>query len=145
MDKELKRSIILDNYQNPYHKERKESNDDYIKLNSRNISCIDNLDLYIKLNNNIIEEIYFEGEACVISISSTSIMSKLLEKKTIDEAIEIIKNYDNMIEEKEYREELLEEANVYDDVSKQPSRKTCATLSWRGLYKKLLELKNENN
>ena len=53
MDKELKRSIILDNYQNPYHKERKESNDDYIKLNSRNISCIDNLDLYIKLNNKI--------------------------------------------------------------------------------------------
>lgn len=143
MDKELKRSIILDNYQTPYHKERRDNDDNYLKLNSRNVSCIDNLDLYIKMNGNIIEEIYFDGEACVISISSTSIMTRLLEGKTIDEALEIINNYSNMIEEKDYNKELLEEAIVYDDVAKQPSRKTCATLSWRGLYNKLLELKEQ--
>lgn len=141
MDKELRRSIILDNYQNPYHKERKDNNNDYFKLNSRNVSCIDNIDLYIKMDGDIIKEIYFDGEACVISISSTSIMSRLLEGKTIDEAIDIISNYSDMIEEKDYNEDILEEAVVYDDVAKQPSRKTCATLSWRGLYKKLLELK----
>ena len=90
MDKNLKRSIILDNYQNSYHRERHDDDNDYIKLNSRNVSCIDNIDLYIKLNGNLIEEITFDGEACVISISSTSIMSKLLEGKTIDEALKII-------------------------------------------------------
>ena len=141
MDKELKRSIILDNYQNPSNRKRQDNNSDYIKLNSRNVSCIDNIDLYIKLNNNIIEDITFEGEACVISISSTSIMTNLLIGKSIDEALEIIKNFDNMIEEKEYDECVLEEAIVYDDVAKQPSRKKCATLSWHGLYDKLIELK----
>ena len=141
MDREMKRSIILDNYQNPYHRDRHDDDSNYIKLNSRNISCIDNIDLYIKMNKDVIKEIYFEGEACVISISSTSIMSRLLEGKTIEEAIEIISNYMDMIEEKEYREDILEEAIVYDDVAKQPSRKTCATLSWRGLYNKLLEIK----
>ena len=141
MDREMKRSIILDNYQNPYHRERHDDDNNYIKLNSRNISCIDNIDLYIRLDKDVIKEIYFEGEACVISISSTSIMSRLLEGKTIDEAIEIISNYKDMIEEKEYREELLEEAIVYDDVAKQPSRKKCATLSWQGLYNKLVEIK----
>ena len=45
-----------------------------------------------KIYNNIIEDIKFEGEACVISISSTSIMCSLLKDKTIDEAIEIVKN-----------------------------------------------------
>ena len=143
MDRELKRSIILDNYHTPYHKERHDNDDNYLKLNSRNVSCIDNLDLYIKMNGNIIEEIYFDGEACVISISSTSIMIRLLEGKTIDEALEIINNYNNMIEEKDYNKDILEDAIVYDDVAKQPSRKTCATLSWRGLYNKLLELKNK--
>ena len=133
MDKEMKRSIILDNYQNPYHRERHDCDNNYIKLNSRNISCIDNIDLYIKVDKDIIKEIYFEGEACVISISSTSIMSRLLEGKTIDEALEIISNYMDMIEEKEYREELLEDAIVYDDVAKQPSRKKCATLSRQGV------------
>lgn len=143
MEKELKRSIILDNYQNPYHRERHDEDKEYIKLNSRNVSCIDNIDLYVKMNGDVIESISFEGEACVISISSTSIMNRLLEGKTIDEALEIIKNYNNMIEEKEFDKDILEEACVFDDVSKQPSRKKCATLSWGGLYNKLLELREE--
>ena len=46
-----------------------------------------------------------------------------------------------MIEEREYSSDILGEACVYDDVSKQPSRKTCATLTWNGLYKKVLEIK----
>lgn len=137
----MKRSIILDHYQNPYHRERHDEDSDYIKLNSRNVSCIDNIDLYVKMNGDKIEEICFDGEACVISISSTSVMTQLLEGKTIDEALEIIKNYDAMIEEQTYDEDLLEDASVFDDVAKQPSRKKCATLSWHGLYNKLLELK----
>ena len=145
MDKDMKRSIILDNYQNSQNRLRHDNDTNYIKINSRNVSCIDNIDLYIKLNNDVIEDITFEGEACVISISSTSIMTNLLIGKTIDEALEIIKNFDNMIEEKEYNEELLQEAICYDDVSKQPSRKKCATLSWHGLYEKLINLKNGNN
>ena len=142
MDRELKRSIILDNYQNPYHRLRHDE-DDYLKLNSRNVSCIDNIDVYIKIKDGVIEDISFEGEACVISISSTSIMASTLVGKTIDEALKIIENYDDMIEEKEYDKDILGEAVVYDDIAKQPSRKKCATLTWNGVYKKLLFLKEE--
>ena len=140
MYRELKRSIILDNYQNPYHRLRHDE-DDYLKLNSRNVSCIDNIDVYIKIKDGVIEDISFEGEACVISISSTSIMASTLVGKTIDEALKIIENYDDMIEEKEYDKDILGEAVVYDDIAKQPSRKKCATLTWNGVYKKLLSLK----
>ena len=141
MDREMKRSIILDNYQNPYHRTRHEKDDNYLKLNSRNVSCIDNIDVYIKMNQDKIEDISFEGEACVISISSTSIMASTLVGQTIEEALKIIENYDNMIEEKEYDQSLLGEAVVYDDIAKQPSRKKCATLTWNGVYQKLLSLK----
>ena len=140
MDRELKRSIILDNYQNPYHRLRHDE-DDYLKLNSRNVSCIDNIDVYLKIKDGVIEDISFEGEACVISISSTSIMASTLVGKTIDEALKIIENYDDMIEEKEYDKDILGEAVVYDDIAKQPSRKKCAMLTWNGVYKKLLSLK----
>jgi hypothetical protein len=57
----MKRSIILDHYQNPYHRERHDEDSDYIKLNSRNVSCIDNIDLYVKMNGDKIEEICFDG------------------------------------------------------------------------------------
>ena len=139
MDSNLRRSIILDNYNNPNNRQRHD-NDDYIKTNSRNISCIDNIDVYVKIENNTIKDITYEGEACAISISSSSIISNLLKDKTLEEAKEIINNYYNMIEEKEYNSDILGEALVYDDVAKQPSRKTCATLTWHGLYKELLEL-----
>ena len=145
MDRELKRSIILDNYQNPYHRLRHDSDNSYLKLNSRNVSCIDNIDVYLKMNKDIIEDISFEGEACVISISTTSIMASTLKGKTIDEAIKIIESYDKMIEEEPYDEKILGEAIVYDDIAKQPSRKKCATLTWNGVYQKLISLKEKNN
>ena len=143
MDSNLKRSIILENYQSPNNKERKDNNSEYEKINTRNVSCIDNLDLYLKIKDNIIEDITFDGEACVISTSSASIMTTLLKGKTIKEAKEIIKNYNNMIEEKEYDKELLKESIVYEDISKQPLRIKCATLAWNGLYKKLKEIEEK--
>ena len=134
MDVNMKRSIILDNYQDAKNRGIP-CEDGYIKINSNNDSCIDNIDIYVKLNNDIIEDIKFEGEACVIAISSTSILSDMLIGKNISEVEDILKNYYNMIEEREYDKELLGEACVYDDIYKQPSRKTCVTLFARGIEK----------
>lgn len=139
MDKELRRSIILDNYQNTNNRCRHDEDNTYKKLNTRSKTCIDNLDLYLKIKDNIIEDLSFDGEACVISTSTTNIMGNILKGKTIDEAIKIVENYNNMIEEKEYNQELLGEAQVYDDIYKQPARIKCATLSWNGIYQELLK------
>lgn len=139
MDEQTRREIILDNYEHPYHKELMKD-DSYEKINTRNESCIDDLDIQIKFNGNIIENIYFTGEACAISTSTTSIMSKLLEGKTINEALEIINNYQNMINEEEYSSDILNEANAFNEVYKQGNRKHCALLPWNGI-KKLLESK----
>ena len=136
MDPEIKRTIILDNYQNPNNK--RVSGTDYIKINTRNVSCIDNLDIYLKIENDIIKDVSFEGEACVISISSTNILSNLLIGKTKEEGIYLIDNYLKMINEEEYDKEVLKELLVFDDTSKQPSRIKCATLSANGI-KKFLE------
>ncbi len=133
MDNDMKRSIILDNYQDAKNRMIPENTDDYVMINSNNQSCIDNINIYVKLNNEKIEDIKFDGEACVIAISSTSILSNLLIGKTVSEAKEILNNYFNMIEEKEYNQNILDEANVFEDMYKQPSRKTCATLFARGI------------
>ena len=137
MDNDMKRSIILDNYSNARNRSIPDNLDDYILINSNNQSCIDNINIYVKLKDNVIEDIKFEGEACVIAISSTSILSSMLIGKSLDETKDILKNYFNMIEEQEYNKEILGEANVYEDIYKQPSRKTCATLFARGIGKVL--------
>ena len=136
MDKDIKRSIILDNYQNPNNK--RVSGTGYIKINTRNVSCIDNLDIYLKIENDIIKDVSFEGEACVISISSTNILTNLLIGKTKEEGIYLIDNYLKMINEEEYDKDVLKELLAFDDTSRQPSRIKCATLSANGI-KKFLE------
>ena len=137
MDNDMKRAIILDNYNDARNREIPSDKDEYILINSNNQSCIDNIDIYVKLNDNKIEDIKFEGEACVIAISSTSILSSMLIGKTLDEARDIINNYNSMIEEEEYESDKLGEAIVYNDIYKQPSRKNCACLFVKGISKVL--------
>ncbi len=132
MDDNLKRSIILEHYQNP--KNRGLLNDDsYMKINMNNESCIDEVNLEVKVEDGIIKDIRFDGEACAMCISSSSIMISTLIGKTIEEAEEILHNFLNMLDEKEYNAEVLEEANVYSDTYKQPNRKKCVLLPWWGI------------
>lgn len=139
MNQDLKRSIILEHYQNPKNKGLIDD-DSYLKINMNNESCIDEIDLIIKIKDDIIQDIRFEGEACAISTSSTSIMIDTLIGKSINDAKQIIENYYNMIDEKEYNSEILEQAIVYDDIYLQPNRKKCALLSWWGVEKILKEI-----
>ena len=139
MDEKLKRDIILDNYQNPVNKGLTDSNG-YIKVNTRNSSCVDNIDVMVKIENGVFIDIRFDGEACAISTSATSIMIKTLIGKKIDEAKAIIENYEKMINEEEYDKDLLGELIVYDTVAKQPSRKKCATLPFESIKKIINEI-----
>lgn len=134
MDNNLKRSIILEHYQHP--KNRGLINDNtYITTNTNNESCIDEINLMVKIEADTIKDIKFDGEACAICTSSTSIMIDTLIGKTIKEAEEIYTNFENMLEEKEYDIDILEQAAVYDDIYKQPNRKKCALLPWWGIKK----------
>lgn len=139
MDPNIRREILLDNYQNPTgHGLTK--NLDYIKINTNNESCIDNLDIMYKLKDGKIEDICFDGEACAISTSATSIMIQMLIGKSKEEAQKILENYEAMINEQPYDRELLGELNVYDEIYKQPNRKKCALLPFESLKKAIERL-----
>lgn len=139
MDPNVRREIMLDNYQHPAGHGLVEDSS-YIKINTNNESCIDNLDIMYKINNGIIEDIRFDGEACAISTSATSIMIQKLIGKNKEEAENILNNYEAMLDEKEYDRELLEELNVYDEIYKQPNRKKCALLPFESLRKIIKQL-----
>lgn len=141
MDANLRREIILDNYSNPENKGKVESAD-YIKVNSNNESCIDNLDIWLKVEDNIIKDIKFDGEACAISTASSSIMTKELIGRTLDEAEEYIRNFNNMVNELEYNKDMMGEGIVFDEIYKQANRRTCATLPYKGILKAINEYKN---
>lgn len=140
MNQNLRRSIILEHYQNPVNKGLIKD-DNYILVNTNNESCIDEINLMVKLENDKIVDARFDGEACAICTSSTSIMIDTIIGKTIDEAINILNNFKNMIDEEDYNPDILEQAIVYDDIYKQANRKKCALLPWWGLEKVINKVK----
>ncbi len=142
MDQNLKRELILEHYQHPKNKGLID-NESYIKVNMNNESCIDEVNLMVKIEDGIIKDIRFDGEACAICTSATSIMIDTLIGKSLDEVKEIYDNYNNMIDEKEYNPNILEQANAYDEIYKQPNRKKCALLPWWGIEKILKQLKQK--
>ena len=139
MDKETKREIILDNYQNPTNRGLVED-ENYKKANTRSNSCIDNIDLMMKIEGGKVVDACFDGEACAICTSSTSIIVKSLIGKSVDEAKKIIRNYQNMINEEDYDPEVLGELNAFDEIYLQPARKNCALLSSKSAVKILDEV-----
>lgn len=139
MDSNLRREIILDNYQEPMNRGLIED-DSYIKTRTSSESCIDDLSFMMKIEDGVVKDIRFDGEACAISTSATSIMIRSLIGKSVADTRKILTNYSNMINEKEYDEELLGELVVYDEICKQPNRKNCALLPENAIDKMLGEL-----
>ena len=138
LDNMMLRQIIMDHYENPRNHELVED-DSYKKVNMDSETCIDNIDIQAKIEDGVIKDIRFDGEACAICTSSTSIMTELLIGKTIDEARVIIKNYMNMIFEKDYDPEILEEAIAFYTTHKQANR-----IKWKGITQLIDESEKED-
>ena len=142
MDEHLRKSIILEHYSNPLNKGLVDD-DSYYKVNMNSESCIDNLDFQVKIKDNKIIDAKFDWEACAISTSASSILTDLVIGKTLKEALNIIENYECMIEEKPYNKEVLHEALVYSEIYKQANRKKCAMLPSIAI-KKMIEKEELN-
>ena len=127
MDSNIKRELILDNFNYPNNKGL--TNDpSYIKKSNKNPSCIDHFDIELKIEDGIVKDIRFDGEACAIATSSLSIAIHRFIGKSKEEVLNIIDNYKKMINEEEYDSSILEDLLAFDEIYLQESRKTCATL-----------------
>lgn len=131
--------MIIEYGINPPHKEKlKES--DFCEL-GHNPNCGDEIQIELKLDGDIIENMAFTGHGCAISQSSTAIMIDVLIGKNIKEAKDIVETFIKMIrreitDEKEL--EKLEDAIAFKNIANMPARVKCALLAWHTL-EELLE------
>ncbi len=132
---EMMRQIILMHYETPYHKETPQNTGEFHYIHLNSTGCIDDIHLYLKINHDIVETGYFDGIGCTISIASTSILLSTIEGKKLNDVLAIIHEYKEMINGRTFKSELLDEALVFINTAKQPSRIKCATLSWDGAAK----------
>ncbi|MCI7221125.1 MAG: SUF system NifU family Fe-S cluster assembly protein [Firmicutes bacterium] len=136
-DPTILRELIMDHYQYPRNHGLVDDSS-YASCHMASDSCIDDITVQSKIVDGVIKDIRFDGVACTICTASTSMMSELLKGKTTDEAKKIMDNYFNMMEEKPYDEDMLEEAIAMCNVHKQANRIKCATIGWKAM-KKMME------
>ena len=136
---EMYNDLIMEHSMNSYNK-KSLTCADYCEM-GHNPNCGDEIQIEVKLNGDIIEDMAFNGHGCAISQSSTSIMIDTLKGKTIKEAKEIIKTFIEMIKrETKSEEELekLEDAIAFKNIANMPARVKCALLAWHTM-EELLE------
>ncbi len=135
--------LIMEHSMNSYNK-RKLENSDYCEK-GHNPNCGDEIELEIKLDGDIIEDMAFTGHGCAISQSSTSIMIDVLRGKSLEEAKKLIEIFIGMIKREikdEAELEKLEDAVAFKNVSNMPARVKCALLAWHTMERILEENKN---
>lgn len=137
------RNIIMDHYEYPRNHELSKE-EGYHQKHMASSSCIDDIYVQTKIKDGIVEDIRFDGVACTISTASTSIMSELLQGKSIAEARDIIDNYYAMIDQREYNQESLQEAVAFKNTGKQANRIKCATIGWRAMQELIDESEKTN-
>lgn len=80
---DLYREHILDHYQNPRNYGELENPD--ISHEEYNPLCGDRLVIQLKLQNDHVSEVKFHGEGCAISQASASMLTEVIQGKSLDE------------------------------------------------------------
>ena len=73
---------LLDHFQNPRNRRRMEGAD--VQLGGGNPGCGDLITMYLKIDDDRVSEVSFEGEGCTISQAGGSIVTELIEGLTLD-------------------------------------------------------------
>lgn len=133
--------IILDNYKRPSHKGLHEPFD--IEVHHVNPTCGDEITFRLTLDGDRIAMLSWDGLGCSISQASTSVMTTLVDSKTIDEVARISDAFLALMQGRGTvvpDEEVLEDGVAFSGVAKYPARVKCALLGWMALKDAILQL-----
>jgi len=100
--------------------------------------CGDQLSVYLKISDqDVIEDVSFEGRGCAISTASASIMTETLKGKTVQQAGTLFENFHRLVTGQGIDATApaadLGKLQVLTGVRDYPARVKCATLAWHTL------------
>ena len=98
--------------------------------------CGDQVTVFLKVSDEIVEDDSFEGVGCAISKSSASMMTEGVKGKSVEEALIVFQAFRRMLtttSDQVEDSEILGDLEILKGVSQYPTRIKCATLSWHTL------------
>lgn len=130
---ELYQEVILDHNRNPRNFGRLE---DAQESEGFNPLCGDRISVFVKVEDDRVVDVRFEGRGCAISQASASVMTTMTKGKTVEEVQKLFNLFQQVVTDSEGGEEAMEEIGelaALAGVREFPTRVKCATLAWHTL------------
>lgn len=130
--RELYQQVILDHSKKPRNFRKVEGANR--SAEGHNPLCGDQITLHLRVQENVIRDIGFEGSGCAISKASASMMTDSVKGKTRAEAERLFEKFHQLVTgDKTGDPGELGKLAVFSGVSEFPIRVKCATLPWHTL------------
>jgi nitrogen fixation protein NifU and related proteins len=105
--------------------------------------CGDHYTIFLKIKDDKIEDVGFQGSGCAISKASASMMTTAIKGATVSEVEALFKKFHNVVTGKTGGEEEIEELGslgALAGVAEFPARIKCASLAWHAMHSVLHEM-----
>jgi nitrogen fixation NifU-like protein len=134
---DLYQDILLDHYKNP--RNHGPLTDADSTIDAKNPFCGDEVKLHVKFEGDRLADIHFEGQGCVISQASVSLLTQYAKGRSIPEIRDLADTFSRLVrgEDVDVDEQGLEELHALEGVADYPTRVKCATLAWNALVRTL--------
>ena len=130
---DLYQEIILDHYRSPRHRSSDLDGCD-VHVHHSNPLCGDELDLRLRVRDDKVDGLAYDGEGCSISMASASAMSEAVVGRDLNDADDLAEVFRLMMHgEGLKREDDLLDGVAFQGVAKFPVRVKCALLGWMAL------------
>jgi nitrogen fixation NifU-like protein len=133
--RDLYQEVILDHNRRPRHFGTLP--DANRSAEGNNPLCGDRVTVYLRVQDDRIQDISFQGAGCAISTASASLMTDALRGKTVAEAHALFHGFHELVvrgvRERDGDLEALGKLAVFEGVREFPIRVKCATLPWHTL------------
>ena len=130
---DLYQEIILDHYRSPRNRAAELENAD-VHVHHSNPLCGDELDLRVRIVDDKVDGLAYDGDGCSISMASASAMSEAVLGRSLSDADDLAEVFRLMMHgEGLKREDDLLDGVAFQGVSKFPVRVKCALLGWMAL------------
>jgi nitrogen fixation protein NifU and related proteins len=135
---DLFQDIILEHYKRPRNKGAIQNATAHVHMN--NPTCGDEVYLFLRVRDGVVEDVGFEGEGCSISQASISMMTQILKGQPVVDGLRLAERFTAMMhgDPEAARDKELRDARALAGVSKFPTRVKCALLGWNA-YEKAAE------
>jgi len=130
--RDLYQEVLLDHYKKPRNFRVMEEANRHAE--GQNPLCGDEVTVYLRMEDDVVKDVSFQGAGCAISMASASMMTMSVKGKTKEEAEVLFQHFHRMLtEDDDVDQEALGKLAVFSGVREFPIRVKCATLPWHTL------------